>query len=468
MVQTETRKSKSSRAMHNGDKNGIMSSQQQCRASNNNNAQAVDKLSRDDTNSMEISHLETVFLVGHYDSALTLANQYLKRQQLEQKRWNDSSDKTPNCRRPLSMPLNLRFDVRRHTRYICWQLAERDESDRYVSQVAAISLQSWYELYKQEQQRTMNHQFDKGYRFLQPFLDTYTSIDPDNVLNCRAMSVELLVVFIRFLSSRMVGHEIEAMQLATEFLHQIRWTSSEQNCSLTSASDHACLGIVEETCCRELVLHFFTELVPTHCKSIITATELLNYLTSRSAANAPIVTAIYIEDAEVLNDYPRKDVLQQCLCYCNTDDAKWPTWLQDSFLECRIILQAKLREMYDRRTDHKDLRNLRNTGVRLLPESTNQRVHYSRRMDQSWMVICNSIRRFVSHQLHQLKKVISQKRMNSLTLHEQHRIQVTCLVVCLAIFSVHRYRNRISKTVQAALVVTVWRPIMEILQAIRP
>jgi hypothetical protein len=407
--------------------------------------------------------IETKFLEGRFDEALVMANRFLAEHQRIRSESSGIID-TRNWRH-VSSPICLGFAIERQKRYIYWKYTDEDTSADELIQVAAIALQSWFELFQLEKHQKRQQSCDKGYRFLLPFLDTFTSSEPGTV-PISPMSMDLLTIFIRFLSSPDVHQCWEAMSVSIEVLSLVRSLSFNQDTALNTNADGKCLNTVDEASCKELVIFFFTELVPNHCVSPDAAADLLSAIALTTNISEVLSRNRRHFSADPSENFPhRKNVVQQCLNFCNTDVGNWPHWIQDAFCKCRTNLQAKLREIYDRRRSEKSDRdgNGRDEGTPTIFPL----VHDARSM-RIFSNSLHNILRILSQQIRLLKTLICDRSMNTLTMSQKRQIQMSCLVVCLTVFGWSRYRKKFSKILGVALSEVVWKPLLEILQAMKP
>jgi hypothetical protein len=419
--------------------------------------------SRSDTSSagsfVDVVCVEKAFLEGSFREALTLANRCLKQQA------QTFDDNTVEAAWPLLTPLHLQFDVSSKTRYISFHWGEDVSDTNACSRAAAIALQSWYELSKQQDDDSSQ----QGYRFLQPFLDTYTSTAPGDVLGRRVMPMELLIVWIQFLCCRAVNHVEEAIAVAAEVLQHVRCSSSFAAANRSaSASTTSTPSPISREACRELVILLFTELLPRHATSVTTDDVLrsiagTSYTATMQRAKGAIVAGSKEE---------KKAVVQQCLCFCNTDDGNWPDWMQDSFRECRVVLQGMLRKMYHQEGDKRTVPTGNSLAQQLQPELTSRMVVQrftarllSLREIRSWKDARSALRLVVKNHLQWLRALLVRYSNDDSSMdRKKKQIQAIALVLCLT-FCWRRHRQRISGIGQKALETAVVKPALEILEA---
>jgi hypothetical protein len=414
-------------------------------------------------NSTTILDLETKFLEAHFDEALLMANQYLEDEHMQR---HSERLKDPSSWSRVATPICFCFDITRQRRYIYWKYSDENTSADEICQVATIALQSWYELCQKEKKQKRHQSSDKGNRFLLPFLDTFTSSVLGTV-PIWPMSIDLLTLFIRFLSSPDVGQGIQAVFISAEFLRDIRSSSFDQDTASNTNIDDKFLSTVDEACCKELVVYFFAELLPNHCGSPDAVVDLLIgiALPSNVSNDMMIAEKHFVTNANE-NDLSRKDVVQLCLKFCNTDEGYWPRWIQDAFRKCRIKLQAQLREIYDRR--HNDI-SYRDGNENDKKSQVMAPLVHNKQSKRILRNALNNIRRLLSQQLQLLTTLIREGNMNSMTLSQKRQIQMSSLAFCLALFYWKRYRKKqVFKIVGVALWRVVWKPLMEVLQAIKP
>jgi hypothetical protein len=300
------------------------------------------------SSNVDVALAERAFLEGSFSEALSLANRCLKHQDktcagTEEKDILADLSKV----RPLLTPLLVKFDRHQKIRYISFHwdnsisqrnpesAAGNEQVSTAFDRAAAIALQSWYELYRlEDENRTTavdksNKQTDEyhlGYPFLQPFLDTYTSTVPGDVLGRRVMSLDLLWLWIQWLSDpRHIQHGPDALRLTVEVLRHVR--------SLSQTPLLPC----QQQVCRNLLVGLMTCLLPKYANTITTQ----QYLQSLQGEGTKTIRP------QVAAGEASKQVIQQCLCFCTTDDGNWPHWLRDTFRDCRVALRSKLQEIYD-------------------------------------------------------------------------------------------------------------------------
>lgn len=326
------------------------------------------------------ANVEIVFLEGSWSEALTLANRCLKQSQKDG--FYDDVQTSWPLLTEVSLPPQL--DNSHQTRYISCHFQDggtktttavddKYDSNHESSRVAAIALQSWYELANLDPDFKLSatssafsttktstrfclvpeskEQVYPGAKFLQPFLDTYTSTTPGDVLGRRVMSIELLLVWIQFLlvtSKRLedFGTRDSIVRLTMEVLRLVRVSTP---CGVGGGIDIP--GPIGQEVCGELVRLAFTLLLPKY--STAAATQLLltnlqrkdNFLLIESFSDNASYSIPPGNQNESRNNSHRKTVVQQCLCFCNTDDGNWPVWLRDVFRDCRVQLQLQLKEI---------------------------------------------------------------------------------------------------------------------------
>lgn len=406
-----------------------------------------EQITRSDSSSagsfVDVASVEKAFLEGSFRDALTLANRCLK----QQARSYDNVEA-----RPLLTPLLLHFDVAKKKRYIAIHWNAEEPSDT-ASRAAAIALQSWYELATQDGS-------SQGNKFLQPFLDTYTSTAPGDVLGRRVMSAELLIVWIRFLCSPAVNQGDEAIALATEVLQQVR--------SLVSAvTKQSITSEVSRNACRELVTLHFTELLPRQAKSVCTE-DVVRHLAGISTT--PPRATLSSKQSALGSTPDLKNVVQQILCFCNTDDGNWPDWLHETFQECRIVLQAMLRQVYHQSREHdKEAPCGAKNLAEQFTESSSYRLSASQRLTlrqiRSWKDANTAVRWIIKEHLLRLRFQLVRYSSGDDYVDRKQQIQVIVVVLCLT-YCWRRHRQRISRIGQNALATALWKPAREILDAL--
>jgi len=431
----------------------------------------------------EIDAVETAFLKGSFREALTSANRYLIHKKANTSK-NNATTETVRIRTPLLPRLMDPQDAAAEssTMVVVVHGGESNATDR----AAAVALQSWYELSKLEKKNNKNSRStsntSRGYLHLKPFLDTYTFIleSPSNdcdVAAVRSMSLELLVIWIQFCRSAALDQRVDAATALTiQLLREVR----------SSALDvHSPAG---QAACRELVMLLFTDLLPRNYNSNSEyVAHVLEFLRSPSAKDPPTCAARSVNSKD--NITLSRDVIQQCLCFCNTDDGNWPAWLQDAFRDCRIALQAMLREIYHQRIKMEDERKHRqrkssanngdesyaaagvekNTDTNERPEeSSSTRLVLSHdqtlsfRNPKSWKVACVNLLRLIRERL---AAAASSTRLSTLSPQQRQRLQMLLLSVCL-MYGWRRHRHRIAAAGRGALETVFWRPAVEILEAL--
>ena len=481
------------------------------------------------TSAIAISNIEEIFLIGKYKSALTLCNRYLlqnNEQQEHQKQQHERLNSSPTAatchnsiNEPLLLrtPLHLQCDIACQTRFVSiqqsfWHLSnqsvgakedENEDRSMNVQKVGAMALQSWYELSKQQQQLHLEktsamtrYQDDddmEGYRFLQPYLDAFTTLSATSSSSSqnKYMSVELFVIFIRFLSSSMVGQDVAAMSLVVEFLRQLRSSPFIASPDDERSQNH--FSVAERTCCEEIIVHFFTELLPQKCSSINYGNQLLDFIkdsnTNISIESLPSIISAMLNESKI-HQGSRKEMIQLCLQYCNTDDGKWPKceWMDIAFCQCRKLLQRQLNLMYyDKQSCLRDKERNNTTGsahneivnIHTSEEQPTKRTnrYTSKLMVQLWQICqtfrCRLLQKLPSLKLHAMTKRnedTAGSTPHSLAHNNLQRIddlRILSIMATMVLLSLYRYRHTISKVLRTAITMALWQPIQEIIQAIR-
>ena len=290
------------------------------------------------------------------------------------------------------------------------------------------------------------------------------------------MSLELLVIWVQFCRSALDHHVDAATALTIQLLREVRSLALDV---------HSPAG---QAACRELVMLLFTDLLPRNYNSNSEHVEhVLKFLQSPSSNNDPPTCAAWSVKGNIAMS---RDVIQQCLCFCNTDDGNWPAWLQDTFRDCRIALQAMLREIYHHRIKMEDERKHRqrkssanngdesaaagvekNTDTNERPEeSASTRLILSHdqtlsfRNPKSWKVACVNLLRWIRERLTAAASS-SSSSFSALSPQQRHRLQMLLLSVCL-MYGWRRHRHRIAAAGRGALATVFWRPALEILEAL--
>jgi hypothetical protein len=220
-----------------------------------------------------------------------------------------------------------------------------------------------------------------------------------------------------------------------------------------------------------------------HGCSVTFANKLLAYMKDTSNETLPeIINAAATKSKApiVCERSDIKDIIQLCLCYCNTDDGNWPRydWINDSFCQCRAILQQRLSDMNSenqlRRPSKQDNKVTTSIGTGQNETMSNSRECTSSfalsavtpfRMYQYCKILCSIV-------LGKLKSWKNSSMISHTCTTLQNRLQkhvdgtlaislMTLVLIC------YRYRYRMTKTLRAAFVMAIAKPIQEILLAIR-
>ena len=459
----------------------------------------------DDNESMiVISDIEEIFLMGQYSSALTLCNRYLKTStELQSKKERErikSSHTIVSCDSNellLNIPLRFKFDMTNETRYVsihslssnCHNgIGSTGDNDDYdddsvtISKVGAMALQSWYELLKKQRQlEEASGEDGYGYRFIQPFLNTFTTTSSSSVnSHSRCMGLDLFIIFIRFLSSSIVGQEVEAISLVVEFLHHLRTGT-------ILPSPDVEFNIADRTSGQEILVYFFTEILPQKCCSVTYGDMLLEYIKDGSCnvtiACLPTTVSSMLNESLTLQG-TNKEMIQLCLKYCNTDDGNWPKneWINDAFCQCRKVLQRELNVMYYNkqllplRVDKEDATvRLQNETVNIIAEK-HSKWKNSPRFPLQLLRTCQNLLLMLTEKLHSVattrreeENIPSSSPQESLRNSIQRRdgIRILCVMTIMVMISIYRYRHGMSKMVRTAVWMAIWKPLQEIVQAIR-
>jgi hypothetical protein len=437
------------------------------------------------TDSAEMTSIEDVerlFLMGNFCEALLRANRQLLESLHEQLTVQLSAsdggggcggasaaddisagddNQTLKCGLPrwtqLQTRVRLNFDTsERERRFrVAWigsaeaSLSPCIARDRF----GAVALQSWYELSSQRMTAAAaaaedaDDDADMGYRFLQPFVELYTEAP---------MSLELFVIWVQFCRCRHVGdHTDAAIEWTGEVLHHIRRCENRVDPNM-----------IDQDSVRELVLLLLTDLLPSHSNAEATE-DLLRRLTVDDFS--AVVDSTKRPVHRNLPSSDRKNVIQQCLCFCNTDEGNWPAWLQDTLEQARISHQQMLQEIYRKKESAENLM----TEPITVPLSKTQGTLLARRKSLSWIELKRNLLPWLQLQLSRSKSILirDQKGAGQNTMidrYNKQHVQAMLFVFCVVFYGWryhHRHRQRLSHAVQKALAFTLWKPLREILEA---
>jgi len=457
----------------------------------------------------EVESLEDVFLKGNFRDALKMANNFLRNaaNDHQYEKTSDRSNEGSSFRLPTTLGW-LKPPKQSCTIHVYWN-QESDDTDR----AAAVALQSWYELSKLDSKSNTTSAAaaapsSSSLRHLQPFLDTYTTspTTTDDRTNHKAMPLELLVMWIQFCRAVAVADPSTTSSLLeaaiSPVLRVLRRLRSSSN---ISSSARITLPSAQEAC-AELVLLLFTDLLPLSFADTEDVEHLLEWIKSSPptpleeddddnlAALVPIIQRAVEKSS---TDLPRKHVIQQCLCFCNTDDGNWPEWLvqQGSFRDCRIQLQAMLTELYHhhqtqqrtikdaqrrRRLDSPETKyddpvvsvvdrdkrnqsdeplsitNNASSSTRLVLSQGNQRLSYHK-----WKLAGLKLLQWLRKQLTTATTSIGLVSSSE----QKQKLQLMLLIVVL-MYGWRRHRHKITAVGKDAATTVFWKPIVEILEAL--
>jgi hypothetical protein len=325
----------------------------------------------DNTRTNLISEIEEIFLIGKYARALTMCNRYLISELPKNEPQlrpavvpsHTTASFNSSSHLLLRIPLHLQCDMTDQTRYVSIQWCvsqssttssnqENENRSIHIQKVGAMALQSWYELSKQQQQQPstmVRFQDDDGDAIGVRFF-TSLSLLTSKTYHNKSMSMELFVIFIRFLSSSIVGQDVEAISLVVEFLRQLR---SYQFSPTPEGECYNNVSTTDQTCGQEIIVYFFTEILPHSCNSVNYGNQILDYIkdgpSNVTIESLPtIISAMLQESKAAQHQGSKKEIIQLCLQYCNTDDGKWPKaeWINNAFCQSRKLLQRELNVMY--------------------------------------------------------------------------------------------------------------------------
>lgn len=478
------------------------------------------------TEANEVESMENALLEGSFREALTLANRFLlstrcrfllhrhrrssfskkssnrlasddyhhHQQQQQQPEPDDDANPDKNTIRIQTSRLSLDGMEERdcHISVCGWAQNNRDEDDA-MDRAAAVALQSWYELSKlavaaaaAAPAATQNNNNNKqaiianGHRHLRPFLDTYTTP------NGKAMSLDLFVIWVQFCRSPALHQMDVATSLTIQVLRKVR-RSEQPSLQPAGASekeveegqmDIEATSPMSQKACAELVHLLFVDLLPCYQMRSEQVELLLECLKSESLSVDEILSSIVVPRRTTSSRNgdddirPCKDVIQQCLCFCNTDDGNWPVWLQDSFCECRAKLQAMLREMYQRQQKLLDRKQQmdcdKSTTDRSDKEIPDDAAQHSTRLvlSQDHKLSLTNVKswKFMFVQFFRSLRLRLKTFGPVLQPHQRQTIQVAVLTLCL-MYGWRRHRHRISAAGRDAATAVLWKPAMEILEA---
>jgi hypothetical protein len=422
----------------------------------------------------EVERIERTFLEGSFRESLRLANRFL----LEREPTVAAARHDEDVCELRQTPLHLQFDLRRDDSEQLRTMSIRWTASGRTDRVAVIALQSWYELSQQASEE------DKGFRHLQPFLDTY----------CEGhdMSLPLMVVWIRFCIA--MKHVQEAIDLTAEVLAHVRGGCSVLWFDPVNEEK----WMEERKAVQDLVLLLFSELLPVYYQSAEAVDDFLKRLVETSIAihqKRDVKPEVPVHEPKVLREVlyrrsPQKEVIQKVLCFCNTDDENWPPWLEDSFAECRAVLQSMLSDIYHHETTTRD-RPAENkssvveddvqtndpsmsitTHTRNPPETDSwsvQQLSIWKESSEKVKWILAAVRVFVKKQFHRLRSVSVWESSSSH--HDLRQCKLACFSLALAVLVAFYYGRggtmgqRIKPAVWRVLKTVLLQPAVEILQA---
>jgi hypothetical protein len=281
-----------------------------------------------------IEDSEQAFVEGSFRQALQLANACLEGEgKSETDRHRYRNKDAPAGRIALQTPIELSFEGNLHRRQITIDLNSPKDTSR-VDRAAAVALQSWFEI---SQKAGSQQEQARGYRFLLPFLNLYTTNHQTQDRNhCRSFSSELMVIFIQFCHA--TEHFHMAVELCSELVHSLL--------SFTGNGERPLLDTHQRKYFQEIVMLLLTRLLP-FCGNPKAVTDLGKRLVRTDNASSTEWTLTSTKWSAY--SVPSAGSLKGILALIDNDErlSRWPEWLHGTIAECRTHLEILLQDLED-------------------------------------------------------------------------------------------------------------------------
>jgi hypothetical protein len=281
-----------------------------------------------------IEDSEQAFVEGSFRQALQLANTCLEGEsQSETNRHRYGETDATIKRIALQTPIELSFDANIQRLWITIDLNSPKDTAR-VDRAAAVALQSWYEI---SQKAGSQQEQARGYRFLLPFLNEYTTNhQTQDRSHCRAFSPELMVIFVQFCHA--TEHFHVAVELCSELVHSLLSFTSNGERPLMDAHQHKYF--------QEIVMLLLTRLLP-FCDDPKAVTDLGKRLVRTDGASSTEWTLTSTKWSA--SSEPSVGSVKGILALLDDDErlSHWSEWLDRTIAECRTHLEILLQDLED-------------------------------------------------------------------------------------------------------------------------
>ena len=363
------------------------------------------------------------FVEGSFQSALKLANQCLQHLAIKhQTSWTDHTD----C---IVLQSSLRLSGAEEYRFM---LQKKSLGPDPIDRLAAVILQSWYEISKQA---SSDVDLQQGQAHLETFFKTYS---------CRPCSLELMLVLIQFLRATDRAHE--AIELASETLFHV---FAEHN--------EAMFFLKEELreVVRELLIFLFQN-VPYNTNEVIVKEGLRRF-------SQPKWTTLSGNGKWTLSTMvlPSTASISACISFLDNPPLHWPDECKDLMDDCR----SKLEDMYldlqhspslsiSSSSDSSD------SGSTMVPMTT-VREASGKYAILPTLGFDGSFDQWFRHAVHVVRVMIADPVLVS----EQRWLNRTKVAFTIwSIWVAWRRRRRVKHLVSQA----VWKPLQELVEALVP
>jgi hypothetical protein len=386
-----------------------------------------------------IEDSEQAFVEGSFRQALQLANACLEGEgQSETNHRFGNTDATAG-RIALQTPIELSFDGNFQRRWITIDLYSLKDTSR-VDRAAAVALQSWYEI---SQKAGSQQEQARGYRFLLPFLNEYTTNHQTRGRsNCRSFPPELMVIFVQFCHATQHFHV--AVELCSELVHSLL--------SFTSNGERPLLDTHQQKYFQEIVILLLTRLLPL-CNDPKAVTDLgKRWVTDGASSTEWTLTSTKWSVGSV----PSAGSVKSILALLNDDErlSRWPEWLHGTIAECRTNLEILLQDLDDFDDDD--------------DKAFLQGPHSQDGVMEGSLVV-NGQRTappedFMSWQDSWVARLVRFVRVRIQESMNDHRGRATAAVTILTLWMAWRHRRRLVATGT----IHTTRPLLEIVNALMP
>jgi hypothetical protein len=434
---------------------------------------------------LQVEKIESEFIRGEFFESLLQANRFL----IENKNNSEENDTRNNEKFiPLDNPITLALETvsRHHERIFAIRLSIDNTTvfDNFSSRVAAIALQSWYEISKrfisaesfQSSYSNIEHHLETGIQHLYPVLDFYsTKLENIQSYPTAGMGVALFLLFIQFVFNAL--HDTKAaLNLSSSFLYLLRKESK-------FIDTIQLMNERQQDEVREFVFYVFDFLIP-KCALYdpLAVNFFLNDFESESG-KCPVYKPIFQLPSKIFDDATEsqtKTAIQTSLKFCNTKESLFVEWLDGTFCDCRKSLSTKLQRIRPNKI------KIAKTDATILTNCSESVRTNSNKLDIGsnnisvgdlpllrWIKWCKLwvanfwIQSMPSSSTFSLREIIAQSSEFRYSGNAVLKTNTVRVLVCLIVLRLGwKQRSQVVARLKKSMLVLVWKELVNIIDAI--